>query len=516
MGRHKDSDTLSFIEWLREKGESLGFIAKLEYALHKNEYYVDLVWKLREDQDPLITFEIETKDGQGVFSNTAKIFGTTSKIVSKPWRHFMIIYKTELSEGHKNSLHNVIDQHNIFLFENVFGETKVRQKLEKTLESLAYDISELIKTQIRAKPLGQSLPLVLKGLTMGLDDGVIKDPEISISIKSRAPVRGGIKFTTMTETPSGEPTFLDKLREAKRTLKPFTIETPQFKDLIIEGKSVLPKDKVKAKLTVTPTPLFLPVRITVPRTKVAFDEILLRRVKTEGTMDYISTEERNLPFVFEFNLDREQKTGSFSFKFEPSHADVKQSLQFEEFIRALNTHKELRIVEPKENKLIVGFYLHESLEQSGDWYDLLSKLAYIQEKTKHTIPAPTKITKEDLKDIYALIRVINTGEDKGTIDKISIKINKQGTRNLINIAKKQGKISNLELCQTSTYRKIFDENIPLGPSKLKLPDMQFVLSVEEIEKLIEDTPEEDFIELSLKPIANNRITIRFENWLLKN
>lgn len=516
MGRHKDPDTLSFIEWLRKKGESLGFIVKPEYALHKNEYYVDLVWKLQENQDPLITFEIETEDGPRVFSNTAKIFGTPSKLVSKPWRHFMIIYKTELSEGHKKALFNVINQHNIFLLEKVFNEPKKKQELEKKLESLAYDISGLIKTVIRTKPLGASLPLVLKGLAEGLDDGPIKDPEISISFKSRTPPKGGIKFTTITETPKGESTFMDKLKEASRTLKPFTIEAPQLKDFIIDGRSVIPKDIGKAKLTVIPKPSFLPVRIIVPGTNVAFDEILLRRIKTEGTMDYLSTEDRNLPFIFEFALDRKQSGGNFKFKFEPSHADVKQFFQFEEFIRTLNIQKELRIVKPKENITIVAFHLDESLEQSDVWYDLISKLVYIQEKTKYTIPAPTEITREDLKDIYTLIRIINTGEETGTTRRISMKINKEGARNLIDIAKKEGKISNLGISNALTYRRVFNENIPLGPSKLKLPDMQFALPIKVVEKLIENIPEEGFIKLSLKPTADDKVTIRFENWLPKN
>lgn len=515
MGRHKDSDTLSFIEWLRKKGESLGFITETEYALYKNEYCVDLVWKLREDQGPLVTFEIETEDSASVFSNTAKIFGTTSKLVSKPWRHFMVIYKTRLSNGHRDSLSNVINQHNILLFEEIFTNIAEKQKLEKALEDLAYDISELIKRVMHNQPLGASLPLVLKGLTMGLGNGPIKDPEIEISIKSSTPLSGGIKFSTITETPKGEPTFLDKLRESQKTLKPFSIETPQFKDLIIEGKSILPKDGAKAKLTVIPKPAILPVKIIVPGTKVVFNGILLRLVKTEGTMDYLSTEDRNLPFVFEFNFDREQKNGNFSFKFEPSHGDVKQAFQSEEFIRALNTNKELRIVKPEENITIIGFYIDESYEQADDWYDTISKLAYIQEKTKHTIPAPAKITQKDLRDIYGLIRIINTGEERGTISNFSIKIDKKAARALIDIVKKEGKISNLEIAQISTNRRILNEDIPLGSSKLVLPDMRLVLPVEEVEKQVEDLPEEGLISISLKPVTNERVTVIFKDWLPK-
>ena len=96
---------------------------------------------------------------------------------------------------------------------------------------------------------------------------------------------------------------------------------------------------------------------------------------------------------------------------------------------------------------------------------------------------------------------------------VSIKTDKERARNLVDIAKKQGKIFDLELSNASTNRKIFNERIPLGPSKIKLPDMQFSLSIEEVEKLIESTPEEDYIKLTLKPVADNEITIIFKNWL---
>jgi hypothetical protein len=194
MGKHKDLDTKSFIEWLTKKGETLGFVVEPEYALLKNEYFVDLVWKLRENQDPLVTFEIETKDTARVFSNTAKIFGTSSKLVTKPWRHFMVVYKSTLSKGHKDSLFQVINSHNVFLFENVLNTPEEKQKLEAKLDSLTYDLSALIEKIVSTQPLANSIPIISKGLEKGLAGGFIKDPEVTISIKSRSPQKGKIYF----------------------------------------------------------------------------------------------------------------------------------------------------------------------------------------------------------------------------------------------------------------------------------------------------------------------------------
>jgi len=512
MGKHKDPDTLLFIDWLSKKGESLGFFVESEYALLKNEYFVDLVWKLRKDQDPLVTFEIETKDVGSVFTNTSKIFGTSSKLVSKPWRHFMIIYKTKLSEGHKRSLFQVINQHNILLFEDVLNDAKEKQRLEEKLETLKYDLSVLIERIVSTQPLADSIPLISKGLAKGLVGGLITDPEISISIKSRLPRKGGVRFTVKTETKRGELAFLDKLKEAQKTGEPFTIETPQLKDLIIEGKSVFPSEKGEAKLTVTPTPSYKPVRIVVPGTSISFEQILLRRIRQEGTIDYLSTEKRNLPFVFDFAIDKQQEGGTYGFRFEQSVGDVRQYLQFEEFVKGLNMKKDLQIVDPAEGKMIMGFHVREAIEQDPHWYDLLVKLAYIQEKTNHRIPAPPKITREDAQAIYGVIKIINTGEEMGIIKHTSIGLDKNAARDLITILEKEGKISNMEISQSLTYRKVLNEEILLGPSKIKLPDMKFEEPIEKVKKQIEETPEEGVIKLTLVPVMDGKTRIRFENW----
>lgn len=512
MGKHKDPDTLSFIDWLTEKGDTLGFVVEPEYALLKDEYFVDLVWKLRKDQDPLVTFEIETKDTARVFSNTAKIFGTSSKLVTKPWRHFMIIYKSKLSKGHKASLFQATNLHNVFLFENVLNDPEEKQKLEARLDSLRYDLSVLIEKMVSTQPLANSIPIISKGLTKGLAGGVIKDPEVSISIKSRSPQKGAIKFAVKMVTKRGELTFLDKLKEAQKTGKPFTIETPQLKDFILGEKSIFPSKKGKAKLTIIPQPSIKPVKIVVPGTSISFEEILLRLIKQEDGVDYLSTEKRNFPFVFDLAINKQNKSGKYSFKFEQSAGDVRQYLLFEEFVKALNMKKDLQIIDPKEDKMIIGFHVKENIKQNPYWHDIMAKLAYIQEKTNHKIPAPSEITKEDAEAIYRLLKIINTGEDPSTIKSTSIRIDKKTAKDLISISEEKGKISDMEISQDLTYRKVLNEEILLGPSKIKLPDMKFVEPIEKVKKQVKETPEGDTIKLTLVPIMDNKVTVKFENW----
>jgi hypothetical protein len=515
MGKHRDPDTLKFLEWLKSKGETLGYVAELEYPMAGKKHIFDVVWKLRKEHSPLVIFEVETRDGRVIFCNSNKIYGPPSDIVPKPWHHFMIIFKGKLSKGHKLSLFNLVNQHNVDVIEDIFGNEENKKALEAKLDTLKPDISQQIKNEMRNTPLGESLNTVLKGLSEGLSDLPLGTPQVSVTFKSSKVPEGGTKFAITTDTAKGEPIFLDKLKEAGKTLKPFTIESPQLKDFAIEGKPVFPMDKGKAVLTITPTPSLRPVRLLIPRTDMSFDNILLRLVKTEGTTDYLSTEERNLPFIFNFMIDRSnEKTNKFDFEFKNVNADVTQALKFEDLIRAINAQKEIMIVKPDDNAPLLGFQVNEGLKQSEDWHYLLSKLAYIQKKTNQRISVPNKITQEDVKDIFTIIAVIDTGENSGTLNELTLKLSKPEVREYIAMQKNQGKIIGLKLSQTVSVQ-LFNEQFPFGKTIANLPDMHFALPLEEVEKLVDGSPDGTILSLSIKPIADNKIIIRFEDWQQK-
>ena len=136
MGRHRDPDTLNFIEWLRKKGDDLGYCTEIECPIGYNDYYVDVVWKYHKEQTPLITFEVETSNPGRIFKNTMKIFGTKQSHVKKPFHHFMIVLKASLTQSQKAPLHIFLDHHNISLYENIFNEPDKHKELENELNSL--------------------------------------------------------------------------------------------------------------------------------------------------------------------------------------------------------------------------------------------------------------------------------------------------------------------------------------------------------------------------------------------
>jgi len=136
MGRHKDSDTLDFLKWIGKKGNDLGYHTEIECPIGYNDYFIDIVWKYHETDIPLITFEVETTNRNGIFKNTMKIFGTKQSRVQKPFRHFMVVLKNSLTESQKSSLHIFLDHFNISLYENIFNDSKKRKELESELDNL--------------------------------------------------------------------------------------------------------------------------------------------------------------------------------------------------------------------------------------------------------------------------------------------------------------------------------------------------------------------------------------------
>lgn len=138
MGRHSDDSVLKLIEYLKIKGLTLGFIVETEYPLIPGIYYSDLVWKIHDDQPPLFSFEIETRDSPAMFKNTCKYFETPSNLIIKPWHHFIIILKGKMSKGNRLALSNIMNRHNIKLFENIDNNKEEMNRLDKELLSVSF------------------------------------------------------------------------------------------------------------------------------------------------------------------------------------------------------------------------------------------------------------------------------------------------------------------------------------------------------------------------------------------
>ena len=82
---------------------------------------------------------------------------------------------------------------------------------------------------------------------------------------------------------------------------------------------------------------------------------------------------------------------------------------------------------------------------------------------------------------------------------------------MVVLQKKNAKISNMNIIQTTSI-KLFNEEIPFGKNTINLPDMQFVLPIEDVEQLVDAQPNGSQLSLALRPVADRNVTLKFDDW----
>jgi len=360
MGRHTDPDTLALIKRLARKGESLGFWVKDEYVWIKGESFVDLVWKVSEDKPPLITFEVETRQNTGVFSNTLKIWGPPTSDMLRPWHHFMIIHKSNLTEGTKRSLSAILSQNNIHLYESTFGdETKINE-IETKLDSLLFEARDFVKRQFESEPLGKSLPELVDMIDEVLKSYPLINPRISIEIKVDEPdvdsYDDWVEFKIRDTVKRGDPLLLDKMKEARDKRMPLVIENPDL--TVTDDKQGIFDDVIKfEKIIIGYKNALPPIYLTTPSKSASLDGLIFAVIRNDERVFCISTEDRNPPYFFEFCLEKGKKGGKFKISLDTNVASKEQEQALNVLIANAVKEEKLMIMNALNNEVFMSFSL---------------------------------------------------------------------------------------------------------------------------------------------------------------
>lgn len=128
MGKHL-AETDAFIKDLLIVGEIYGFVAKVEHRLAKSGWIsADLTWRVTENADPVMIFEVESARNPNMVQNAMKIFGSRVTEVKKPWFFFHILYRGDAG-SYASSLSMLKEYFMYHLFENVVLEENKRDLL---------------------------------------------------------------------------------------------------------------------------------------------------------------------------------------------------------------------------------------------------------------------------------------------------------------------------------------------------------------------------------------------------
>lgn len=478
MGRHKDPDILKFIEYLKNKGKSLGFNTKDEFSLIGGIYFVDLIWTPYENKHQMfITFEIEKKD-DNTLKNLDKIIDTNSSEVEKPFRHFVITFDEVLKKGTKKIVNEKIRKYNISLYENLKNNKKLREDLDKELENLKIEISKLIEKKGSKKPR-QTIKEIIHGLKK-------VNPVLILDKKSY-------------------PINRIALNEYSESTKDETISMPE---------EFLFSNKKYDKIAIIPIPREKYVFV-IPGSSVAIDVY-----KTEDRIDnlvFLELEGCDLPILLKFKLVV-GNGGESNLKFNSSVSDVIQMKSFLNFLEAMYNLNYFDLYDENYKKVFSFGGVVGNLPFALP-YDLLneifSDLIYIQNLTKTRIVAPRDITNPDLDALQRIKTIIDTGKYSGEIKEFAITATKQTMLKLVETQKKKKTIEPMRVKFDYGTESLFSQEIPLGACIIETPRTKFKDSIQEVEKKLSDLDEKDLIELYLIP-SNSQITrVIYPEWKTK-
>lgn len=147
MGKHKNPITLNFLGLLRERGIMYNFSVEEEYPLMKGMFFADIVYMLPSDNQPIISFEVESSPTSYVLKNATKYFATNSTEVPKPWHHFVVILNGVLHASDKKTLESVTKNHNVHVFENVLIDKKEHKRFDDELKKIVEAFKRIEESQ---------------------------------------------------------------------------------------------------------------------------------------------------------------------------------------------------------------------------------------------------------------------------------------------------------------------------------------------------------------------------------
>jgi len=278
---------------------------------------------------------------------------------------------------------------------DLITDFKIEELIEKNKDDPASLMAILKKIQ---KPLNTD-PLYATKLS-------VDESGVSVSYHSRsqealekAPLR--VTFKKKPEEKNGKIiTFEDELKEAKKTRTPITFDTDRIIDFsVFKGdKTIIPVDSKEKldSLTIIPEPFPKPrpVKIFIPDTHVDFDYVRLGAIESDGTKIKLSSTDKNLPYKFEFSLDRETKKGQFNFEADYQTANVSQAFNCERFLRELKQKKEIAVKDLETDKIGFKAVIDDLpiVLEDDVYYESLKDLSYIQEKAMKMIPCPRELS----------------------------------------------------------------------------------------------------------------------------
>ena len=473
MGRHRDPQTLDFIRKLKEKGESLGYETEDEYEMLGGLYAADLVWKLAKEQDPLVTFEVETEDNPRVFRNIMKYFDTLSSEITKPYRHFLIVIKGELSQGTRKPLRRYIDQYNVSLFENVANDERNQKSLFDQLDELKVRVGELVARYLSSGKIDETFREIIAGIQRGMPSELFEAKNVTITVSSgdrNDPLRPHkVRITTTTE--QGQPTLIQKMNDALRTGEKVVLTKESGIRVELPGLGEVKPDWVEIRAEKI---LGFPMRLETLNYASSI-ELMMSRGKDTSEYLSLTNDNQDAPYRAELRYYEAKNQVGFNLHLDLNKANCHQSYCYFEFMCQAKKENRL-ILRGTKNEIVYDGAFPDNFEVPPEHYvSMLKILADIQLKTNVELPTPASISKEEMLIISRLQNIVSKGEEEGQLQTLTVHCTREQAQRRLYLANHPELIDNFQAIQNNSALELFGKQISLGQSTIIVPEARIDL-----------------------------------------
>ena len=382
-----------------------------------------------------------------------------------------------------------------------------------------------LKKDIQLSKTFEDFDKIFKSISEGLDKHPTFDMGVTIDGKTRTykiepkgdkPIYFKLKFKFPNDIKLNE-----KLNDYLKTRKPLILEEKEFIEAILSSDDIPKMDNnwkiSRIEFRPPPFPPQRPYKIEVPESNFSLDYVLIG-------LNYLDDEKlilvsKNFPVEFEFIAFKNQKAVTVNSHFSTKDKSLRDELLMNDFLEALNKSKKILIKDLERDKYILeGDISDKKIENlyHPQWHDLLKKLTYIEKRANITFGWPINIIETDIKIIYELHKILGEGKIIKEMNDVSFEVTVSALKNLIDIYKKDGKISNFAISSPNVHVELFGKRIDLGPGKRKLPDLKFFDECSAIENNIKDKTDSEFIRIKLIPVKEKLFIDEFSNFIKDN
>jgi hypothetical protein len=273
----KPRGTNDTIEFLLKWGTALGFHAEENYMNPEVGTIAEVAWFFHLDQKPVFTFNVETDDPMRLTEKMLQWAGTSTEPES--WMHIGVVKATAAK---KPAFINLPPRMRVFNGDD-------QENFRESVEELVRLVTHLLRRYCKKDDEQSSVKMLVDSM-----EGWPKrqlDARIILDASSVAVREGVFAFARETED-----------------------------------------DEEAAELVLTPSRKVVPLDISAGA--FIFDGALIRLTNAAEDFIVFSSEHRNLPFTFLFNLSGDGEVGSVNLWLDADKSNPPQALLFWELVEA--------------------------------------------------------------------------------------------------------------------------------------------------------------------------------------